>query len=434
MAHPCSIDLVDTFLSPTRQRSDLYAKLLATPPVTIDTTDLEGHPWTKLGAMWVSTQEAMSTGLEGLLGGIGLAELEVSRGHLSAKDLKSLVDPLQELHIRSLGLAGMWSTVWSRVRRHQEDSHGELDHEDSHDAYDEKPKNGPTGRRRNRGRHTHMGNKLHEAEVRNKHDFPTMLALFNDVTQDVRHASDAALAGSMDWLIAQNNARYPFLGGKKTRENEENRFAELAQATKRLENEIALFRQEHRRQLVEPFRDFFDPETGQLFSQEERRKRGGHTAHERLFAPGSLFTILAAADSLIVYLESVQSFTGRLSALAQQRRSSRLWFPTGIRKIGHLLAGHHHGAGPDVVSGGQDPDALESAEVDDESSESATLSSQRDREASSAQTRKESKRDQKGKPQNPFDQLMKTESEQSAPFRSSRQSRVLTLHDHFRSS
>ena len=164
-----------------------------------------------------------------------------------------------------------------------------------------------------------------------------------------------------------------------------------------------------------------DPETGVLLSQTERRKRGGYSARERLFAPGSLFTVLSAADTLVLYSQSVLKFTRRLLNLAQQRRRSKLWFPTGLRKIGHLLAGHHRGttSGVDFAAGGEDPDRVDEEPVDDDdaSSDEATLSSRRDRTAagekeksSSSLSGKKSKKKKDKKPENRFDKLMKTQS------------------------
>ncbi|KWU42289.1 hypothetical protein RHOSPDRAFT_36164 [Rhodotorula sp. JG-1b] len=419
--HAWTIDLADKFLSPTRQRGDLHSKILSTPPVTLETTDLKSHPWTKLGDMWIPTQEAMSSGLEGLLGNIGLAELEVSFGQLSAKDLKSLVEPLRELHMRSLGLAGMWSTVWSRVRRHQEDEDDSADSSPQEDA--DLPADSPqhekrqTESRRGQGHHLNMRNKLHEAEVHNQHDFATLLKLFAEVSSDMRHADDAAIACAMDWLIVQNNARWAWVYSKKARADEEAHLAELERAVDSLEAEIEAFRSRHRVQIVEPFRDFFDSETGILLSQAERRKRGGYSARERLFAPGSLFTVLSASDTLVMYSQSVLKFTRKLLTLARQRRKSRLWFPTGLRKIGHLLAGHHRGTSPgvDFTAGGEDPDRVDEELVDDDddSSDDATLSSRRDRagavEKEKPSSGKKSKKKDK-KPENPFDKLMKTQT------------------------
>ncbi|BGP57915.1 hypothetical protein JCM8202v2_005569 [Rhodotorula sphaerocarpa] len=420
--HAWTADLVDKFLSPTRQRSDLYSKILETPPVTLDSPDLEAHPWTKLGQLWLSTQEAMSTGLEGLLGGIGLAELEVSMGQLSAKDLKTLVDPLRELHIRSLGLAGVWSTVWSRVHRHREDTRGDPTASHTSDDDDgEKPvkaeERGDGVRNGGGGSHLHLRRKMHAAEVRNNHDLGTLLALFEDVSRELRSANDGTLAGAMDWLIAQNTARWAWVWSKKARHAEESRLAELAGAVQRLEATVERFRHEHRLRLLEPFREFFDAETGRLLSQEERRKQAGDNGQHKLFAPGSLLTILSAADTLVVYSESVLAFARPLSDIAQSRRRSKIWFPTGLRKIGHLLAGHHRGSGsgPAVVPNGEDPEHVDSQEDEgDASSEEATLSSARERDGGpkgvprKAKESKKKKKKKKGKKQNPFDALMQS--------------------------
>lgn len=93
----------------------MHSKLLSTPPPRSDSGSSDSE-WSKLGTIVSSTQEASSAGLEGLLGTLGMMELEVSYGRLSAKDLKRLVEPLRELHNRSVLLGALWSTVEARFK------------------------------------------------------------------------------------------------------------------------------------------------------------------------------------------------------------------------------------------------------------------------------------------------------------------------------
>lgn len=110
-----SFDLVDKFLVPVLQRSQLHSRFLVTsPPSTELSNESTATAWSTLGTVVLSTQEAMSGALEGLLGGLPMLELEVSYGRLSAKDLKAMADSLRELHVRSVGLGVLYATVESR--------------------------------------------------------------------------------------------------------------------------------------------------------------------------------------------------------------------------------------------------------------------------------------------------------------------------------
>ncbi|GAA5938679.1 hypothetical protein JCM1841_000640 [Sporobolomyces salmonicolor] len=111
-------DLVDKFLSPILQRQHLHSKLLATPPPSLGSTTRSeaDSAWSKFQTSWLATQESVSAALEGLLGSIGMMELEISYGRLSAKDLRGLTDAMRELLARSLGLATL-STVVERRRK-----------------------------------------------------------------------------------------------------------------------------------------------------------------------------------------------------------------------------------------------------------------------------------------------------------------------------
>lgn len=104
-------DYVDKFLIPTLQRLQLHKKMLATEPPS---TSSSSTAWVDLHASFESTQEALTSGLEGLLGGVGLLELEVSFGRLGAKDLKALTEDARELLARSVGLGVVYRMVEAR--------------------------------------------------------------------------------------------------------------------------------------------------------------------------------------------------------------------------------------------------------------------------------------------------------------------------------
>ncbi|KPV71578.1 uncharacterized protein RHOBADRAFT_31005 [Rhodotorula graminis WP1] len=344
-------DLVDKFLSPVLQRSHLHSRLLHEQPPSFDPAAGDApSPWSPFTSVVLSTQEAMSSALEGLLGGIGMLELEVSFGRLGAKDLKSLADSLRELHVRGVGLAVLFTTVQSGYE------HGS----DTPTRKAKSPRGGGADERpfTETARMQRVRERLGGAERQNKHDLGSLLPVFASASHDLREASDGALVAAMDWLTAQNDSRWRYVSRGKAQEAD--RFADLQAQVERLEREIDLYRSERRKAVLEPFADFFDPHTGHLRPFAER-------GPDKLFAPGSLFTILAASDNLTQYSTAVLSFSSHLSALAERRRTNHLWLPSGLRRVGNLVKGRHGESGPTALGDGEDPDSV--PDVGDESDE-----------------------------------------------------------------
>ncbi|BGP73444.1 hypothetical protein NBRC10513v2_006855 [Rhodotorula toruloides] len=389
-------DLVDKVLSPILQRAQMHSKLLSTPPPRSDSGSSESE-WSKLGSIVSSTQEASSAGLEGLLGMLGMMELEISYGRLSAKDLKRLVEPLRELHNRSVLLGALWSTVEARFKRAVAFERAALASDEtstSTSTEDEKPKrrrhvqHGKDGKETGRSetaRMQRMRRTLKNAERENQHDLAALLPIFADASQDMRAANDAALLSAMEWLTTQNEGRWSWIwrrGGPKREEEE--RLAQLEKQVLRLEDALREYRWKRREAIVEPFRDFFDPATGLL---RPIGQRGDSTSGAgRLFAPGSLFAVLSASDNLVLYSQAVVAFTRDIRGLAQQRRRNKLWFPTGLRRMGNLVRGR--GPATNVVPDGDNPDSLQDHADSDDDSDDSTLASGKEKEKKAEKAKK----------------------------------------------
>ncbi|BGP35025.1 hypothetical protein JCM10296v2_006855 [Rhodotorula toruloides] len=383
-------DLVDKVLLPILQRAQMHSKLLSTPPPQSDSGSSDSE-WSKLGSVVSSTQEASSAGLEGLLGMLGMMELEISYGRLSAKDLKHLVEPLRELHNRSVLLGALWSTVEARFKRAVAFERAALaSDETSTSTEKEKPKqrrhaqHGEDGKETGRSetaRMQRLRRTLKNAERENQHDLAALLPIFADASQEMRAANDAALLSAMEWLTTQNEGRWSWIWrqGAPQREEEE-RLAQLEKQVLHLEDALREYRWKRREAIVEPFRDFFDPATGLLrpIGQRGDSTNGGG----RLFAPGSLFAVLSASDNLVVYSQAVVAFTRDIRGLAQQRRRNKLWFPTGLRRIGNLVRGR--GPITNVVPDGDNPDDLQDHADSEDDSDDSTLASVKEKKAEKA--------------------------------------------------
>lgn len=102
---------MDKFLLANLSRFQLHSKLLATEPPSKNSA-----AWIDLHDEFDSTQEALSGGLEGLLGNVTMMELEVSYGRLGAKDLIGLTEKLRELLAKAMGLGVLYRTVESQFK------------------------------------------------------------------------------------------------------------------------------------------------------------------------------------------------------------------------------------------------------------------------------------------------------------------------------
>lgn len=226
------------------------------------------------------------------------------------------------------------------------------------------------------------------AERANNHDLDALLPLFEHASHDLRAATDDALQAAMAWLSAQNDSRWAFLSRNSAQESD--RYAELQERVHVLERLIEEYGQDGRSAIVEPFRDFFDPETGKL-RHLEKQDEGAEDGSSRLFAPGSLFTVLAASDNLVVYSAAVLSFSTQLATIAEKRRRNKVWWPTGLRKIGKLLAGK----GPQtagVLPDGDDPDRIHDVgDEEHENEDDETLVGERGEKSGKAKAAKKEK-------------------------------------------
>ena len=111
--------------------------------------------------------------------------------------------------------------------------------------------------------------------------------------------------------------------------------------------------------IFQPFAEFFDPKTGRLLPE---------VARSFTFSPNTLFTLLAASDNLLCYIEAVLAFARQIAYLQDHRQRNKVWFPTGLRKIGNLIKG---GKGDAAAGDGENPDQLEDV-ADDETDSSST--------------------------------------------------------------
>lgn len=178
------------------------------------------------------------------------------------------------------------------------------------------------------------------AAEKDHHSLGHLLPILAASSAALHSRTDEALIGSMEWLIRTNSARW--FGQGKPEAIEQNVSVQKARISA-LEEELAAFRNQGRLKVCAPFKGFFDPATGVLLP-------GARPS------PASLYVVLAASTNLILYCESVLDLVKHVSDLEDRRRISKLWWPSGLRKIGNLLKGS--GKGDNVLGEETDPDTI----------------------------------------------------------------------------
>ncbi|KAF4605805.1 hypothetical protein EYR40_004595 [Pleurotus pulmonarius] len=95
-------------------------------------------------------------------------------------------------------------------------------------------------------------------------------------------------------------------------------------------SEIKMF-QEGRAKLIEPYKQFFDVETGKL------KETTGHLPITEKFTSRSLFLCFVFCDTLLVFSDRLSRVMRLVVDLDQKRPKVRLWAPSGFGKIGRMF-------------------------------------------------------------------------------------------------
>ncbi|KAK4052703.1 hypothetical protein OIV83_001990 [Microbotryomycetes sp. JL201] len=328
-------DLTDKVLLVMLQRSQLYSKLLKTPTPAND-----AEAWAKLGPSFEASQTKLSSGFDGLLGSIPMLELEVSYGRTGAKDLAMLKPALDKAVMRSLALGSLYRTVERRRRREESLSSESAD----------KPSKQATPRKgRPTARMQRLRDRMQSAEDTHRHTLQDLLPVLDSSSQPMRQAIDTALSGAMAWLTDTNDARW--IGKKPSHEETESRYRAQKDRVAVAAAELATYCEHKRKQVCEPFSRFFDSD-------------GSLSFHKGTLSPDSLLTVLSATDSLVQYGTAMCELLDVLLAIEDSRRVNKVWWPTGLRKIGNLLRGGKSRGG--LPTDGQNPDELTLVDTDSE--------------------------------------------------------------------
>lgn len=268
----------------------------------------------------------------------GFLHMEATYSALSSSDLCSFIVPIRAFTLRTFGLLAFTNALDTRAQQQSPDKE-DADNDDD----DEKKSSSPPPmdntkllRVQETEALTRISRKMRAAEdeqhVNLERDLvPVMI----DSSRDLLDKANAAIKEITTWLDYTNDHRYL---GQQTADQHAATVGKLAQAADDLEAALDHFRDTDRLKLIEPYAAAFkfSDETGEHILDADA------AATFRLGAQ-SLFFCLAWCANCIEAGHELVKVTRLAHGIAIKRPRSRIWWPKGLRKLGHLLFSHKGG-------------------------------------------------------------------------------------------
>lgn len=255
--------------APIKETLDLLSQALSSRPSDRATWESFTHTGTNL-------RQVVTEGAQGLLGQTALLDVEFSLGKLGPGDLKKVSGEVKSLIFQTKYVFNLWrfvlfnhvfSGLLSFLTFVQEGN--KMDEKEEADlgrsASSQKDKRDGTA---TPDRLTWLRREIREHEIRHGHSLDSLVPILESVSVGLRSACDDVLRELIAWFDVCNSRRwrslfFDLLGRGQTVEDFQRRHKELVMLLSRLEQEVKAF-QEGRAKLIEPYKQFFDVETGKL--------------------------------------------------------------------------------------------------------------------------------------------------------------------------
>lgn len=294
---------------------------VASPSETDTPSQVEAKTEPKL-----RTMHAGFVGLAQALGGqTGFLELEISYGRLSAKDLAAIFLSVRQAGVKLLGLNAFLHLF------------------EGSDLVDENVQSTAkeTEERHRRGAKAQAPIQLHEthqllryrklartAERENHVELKTLLAILEEAARPPLEAADKSLDTMATWFEESCNRKRSYRHDEWVRK--------LKESADSLETSLKVFVEQERFQLIRPYMHLFkkrgtiDSDTIDQYIPAENR-----AAFRKGARP--LYTTFVFAANLCIFAEGLIQLNREVHKLASKRPKNRLWFPSGLRKLGNVL-------------------------------------------------------------------------------------------------
>lgn len=177
----------------------------------------------------------------------------------------------------------------------------------------------------------------HEEE-RNGHALDQLLPILDETSSQLRSTCYDALANGIEWLDWVNSHRWR--RGAKAYPKDSDAATGLSLRRENIANlkaALANFRENEHPKLLEPFRNLFDPSTGELLTGKDAEDRNLSAARHGM-STRSLFLCFVFSTNLVSYATSLIEFLETLAEIEQRNPSNRFQLPTALGSLFKVAA------------------------------------------------------------------------------------------------
>ncbi|KIR70920.1 hypothetical protein I310_05332 [Cryptococcus deuterogattii CA1014] len=299
--------------------------LLAILDEVLETSPSDAEAWGKVSEKGFETRDKLVAAVTALEGQTGMLQLEITRGQIGPKDLEKVIAKLK-------AMCGTLYGVTSFAIIIQEQNTSEKD-------WQENPMPHPTV-----GAQKHW-ERLEEYNHPSR-SLDALVPILNESSADLRQASTKALKDISQWLSLVNHTRWKKVPADAP---------PLSQREENLENvkrALEAFRASKQFDVLEPYREFFDPITGEIKPEALESYR---------YLTRDLFRVYVLTSNLINFTLSLVTFLSLLLGIEKANPKSKIQLPNKFAKMLLKNASDKSGGGNPLDMGLKDTDGIDEA-------------------------------------------------------------------------
>ncbi|KIR38735.1 hypothetical protein I307_02819 [Cryptococcus deuterogattii 99/473] len=299
--------------------------LLAILDEVLETSPSDAEAWGKVSEKGFETRDKLVAAVTALEGQTGMLQLEITRGQIGPKDLEKVIAKLKAMCGTLYGVTSFAIII------HEQNT--------SEKDWQENPMPHPTV-----GAQKHW-ERLEEYNHPSR-SLDALVPILNESSTDLRQASTKALKDISQWLSLVNHTRWKKVPADAP---------PLSQREENLENvkrALEAFRASKQFDVLEPYREFFDPITGEIKPEALESYR---------YLTRDLFRVYVLTSNLINFTLSLVTFLSLLLDIEKANPKSKIQLPNKFAKMLLKNASDKSGGGNPLDMGLKDTDGIDEA-------------------------------------------------------------------------
>ncbi|WWC66524.1 uncharacterized protein I206_100427 [Kwoniella pini CBS 10737] len=357
-------------LGPIIQLLKLQDQVVTTSPKDFD-------KWHDLATQSYALRAGHIAGTTALEGQLGLLQLEITRGQIGPGDLQKLFGKVKNLGMRAYGLASFGMVVDEQNRSFK----ATMEDTNSHSIVRVK---------------AHVDKmEQHTEEI---HSLTGLLPILAASTADLRRNSAKALDDISEWLLLVNHTRW-----KKKPANAPT-IAQREENLNAVKESLKQFRESRHFDMLEPYKDSFDPTTGKLKE---------HLVEKYRYSSRDLFRCFVFTSTLIAFTIDLVELLELLLQIEKDNPKSKIQLPNAFTK-NVVKSANEKGGGNPLDMGTDDHssldinDRIEEDDHEDQRSETSTVVEKKQKPKKEKKLRSHKKDPDAEDPRNAFQKFGRT--------------------------